>query len=324
MIRWGIIGCGDVTEKKSGPAFNKIEESMLLAVMRRNAFKAEDYARRHNVPKWYDNAASLINDDEVDAVYIATPPLYHVEYAIAALKAGKPVYVEKPMAASYAGCMAMNEAQKETGIPMFVAYYRRSLPYFSKIKEVLNEKLLGEVHTIDIKYLVPPRKDDYNKQNLPWRLNKEISGGGYFYDIACHQLDLLDFFFGPVSKVYGISSNKSHLYDVEDIVSAVFSWDNGVTGTGIWDFASHNDSFADSILITGEFGWVSFSTFSFSPIRLKLKGEISEFSPENPENIQYWHIKNIVEELHGKGKCPSDGLSAARTNKIMEQILQKS
>src|SRR6266481_1427478 len=97
-INWGIIGSGDVTEIKSGPAFNKVKNSALVAVMRRNEEKVKDYALRHNVPKWYTDAGSLINDTDVNAIYIATPPSSHEEYTMAALEAGKPVYVEKPMA----------------------------------------------------------------------------------------------------------------------------------------------------------------------------------------------------------------------------------
>ena len=104
-VNWGIIGVGDVTEIKSGPAFYKVEHSNLVAVMRRNSEKAADYARRHNVTKWYGDAMELINDSQVDAVYIATPPDSHASYAIAAMLAGKPVYVEKPMARSHRECL---------------------------------------------------------------------------------------------------------------------------------------------------------------------------------------------------------------------------
>lgn len=104
MVNWGIIGCGNVTEVKSGPAFSKVENSRLVAVMRRNAALAEDYAKRHNVPKFYSKASDLINDPEVNAIYIATPPGSHMEYALEVIKAGKPVYIEKPMAVNYAEC----------------------------------------------------------------------------------------------------------------------------------------------------------------------------------------------------------------------------
>ena len=122
-VKWGFIGCGEVTEKKSGPAFSMIPKSEVVAVMSRDAEKAASYARRNNIPRWYNDAQLLIGDEDVNAIYIATPPSSHATYAIMAMKAGKPVYIEKPMAASYEDCARINRISKETGIPCFVAYY---------------------------------------------------------------------------------------------------------------------------------------------------------------------------------------------------------
>ena len=137
-VRWGIIGCGDVTEVKSGPGFQKARNSELVAVMRRNAKLAEDYAIRHGVSRWYDNADALIHDPGVDAVYIATPPDSHKDYALAVARAGKPAYVEKPMALNYSECLAMIQAFEQAGVPLFTAFYRRALPRFLKIKSMLD------------------------------------------------------------------------------------------------------------------------------------------------------------------------------------------
>ena len=156
MIRWGFIGCGSVTEKKSGPAFGKVEGSEVVAVMRRDAHKAKDYAARHGIEKWYADAQKLIDDPKVNAVYVATPPSTHAQYAIAAMRAGKPVYVEKPMAASYAECQEMVLVSKETGVPCFVAYYRRTLPYFLRVKQLIDDGLLGEISTVQIQFAIPP------------------------------------------------------------------------------------------------------------------------------------------------------------------------
>src|SRR5665647_553178 len=127
-INWGIIGCGDVTELKSGPAFNKVKNSCLVAVMRRDAAKAKDYAQRHHVPRWYTDANLLINDPEVNAIYIATPPSTHEAYTIAALAAGKPVYVEKPMTVSYKTAINMVDMATQKQGKLVVAHYRREQP----------------------------------------------------------------------------------------------------------------------------------------------------------------------------------------------------
>ena len=187
MIQWGFIGCGAVTEKKSGPAFNKVQGSKVVAVMRRDIEKAKDYAIRHDVKKYYSDADELINDPEVNAIYIATPPGSHFKYAEAAMRAGKPVYIEKPMASSYNECIEINKVSEETGIPCFVAYYRRTLPYFLKVKQLIDEGALGEISTVQISFAIPPYATDYDRENLPWRVKKEIAGAGYFYDLASHQ-----------------------------------------------------------------------------------------------------------------------------------------
>ena len=199
IIKWGFIGCGEVTEKKSGPAFSEVDGSSVVAVMSRDERKARSYAERHGVPLWYTDAQELIDDEEVNAVYIATPPSSHATFAIMAMKAGKPVYVEKPLASTYEDCARINRISVETGQPCFVAYYRRYLPYFEKVHEIIERGVIGKVVSVQVRFSVPPRELDYGKgDQLPWRLQPDIAGGGYFYDLAPHQLDLLQHWFGVI------------------------------------------------------------------------------------------------------------------------------
>ena len=178
-IKWGFIGCGEDTVKKAGPAVNEVEGSSVVAVMSRSKDKAKSYAERHNIPKWYTDPQELIDDPEVNAIYIATPPSSHATFAIMAMKAGKPVYVEKPLASSYEDCARINRISEQTGVPCFVAYYRRYLPYFQKIKQIINEGRIGNVMNVQIKFSVPPRELDYNSgPNLPWRFQPDIAGAG--------------------------------------------------------------------------------------------------------------------------------------------------
>ena len=162
-IQWGFIGCGEVTKYKSGPAFQKIENSEVVAVMSRNGEKARKYAEERNIPRWYDDAQELVDDPEVNAIYIATPPSSHATYAIMAMKAGKPVYIEKPMAVTYEECCRINRISKETGVPCFVAYYRRYLPYFQKVKSLVEEVAIVRVINTQIRFAQPPRNLDYNR-----------------------------------------------------------------------------------------------------------------------------------------------------------------
>ena len=176
IIKWGFIGCGEVTKYKSGPAFQKVEGSKVVAVMSRDGKKAKAYAKERNIPKWYDDAQELIDDPEVNAVYIATPPSSHATYAIMSMKAGKPVYIEKPMAQTYEECARINRISQETGVPCFVAYYRRYLPYFMKVKELVDKGTIGNVINVQIRFAQPPRELDFNRENLPLSVQADIAG----------------------------------------------------------------------------------------------------------------------------------------------------
>lgn len=322
-VNWGFIGCGNVTELKSGPAFNKVDHSGVVAVMRRNSEKAADYASRHGVPEWYSDANQLINDPKVNAVYVATPPNTHASFAIAAMKAGKPVYVEKPMARNHQECLEMIRVSEETAMPLFVAYYRRSLPAFLKVKELISDGIIGKPLTVNIRLHKSSGEKDQFPEKQSWHINPEISGAGYFYDLASHQFDYLDFVFGPVNEVSGIAKNIAGYYPAEDTVSAAFAFGSGVTGTGSWCFVVPKGSEEDIIEISGTKGKLSFSSFQHGDVKLTTPEGTVSFSFINPENIQHYLIKQVVNELRGEGKCASTGYSAARTSWVLEEIVKE-
>lgn len=318
-INWGIIGCGNVTEVKSGPAFNKIKGSRLVAVMRRNRELAEDYAGRHNVARWYGNADELIHDPDVNAVYIATPPESHARYAIRAMKAGKPVYVEKPMALNLQECLEMTAVAEETGVPLFVAYYRRMLPGFLKVKELVESGAIGTPRFFSIRFFIPPYLADLQSP-LPWRVIPEISGGGYLFDLGSHQLDFIDYVLGPVEVVSSLAFNQSALYEPADFISGGFKCQNGIAGNAAWSFTAPEYLREDKIVIAGNRGKITFSCFDFAPIELMAEGKIQYFENPRPEHVQQALIQTIVDELQGTGICPSTGITAARTSKLLDAL----
>ncbi|MBP5392185.1 MAG: Gfo/Idh/MocA family oxidoreductase [Bacteroidaceae bacterium] len=322
-IRWGFIGCGEVTEKKSGPAFNLVPGSKIQAVMSRSKEKASSYAERHNIPRWYTDAQQLISDPEVNAIYIATPPSSHATYAIMAMKAGKPVYVEKPLASSYLDCQRINRVSEQTRIPCFVAYYRRCLPYFQKVKELVENGAIGKVTSVQIRFACPPRDLDYNSTALPWRVQRDIAGGGYFYDLAPHQIDLLQEIFGPIVRAKGFSSNRGGLYETEDTVSAAFQFADGLPGSGSWCFVSHESARTDRIELIGERGQLHFSVFTYEPIVMRTEQGRQEFHIENPEHVQLPLIQSVVEHLQQSSICTADSISATSVNWVMDHILGK-
>jgi predicted dehydrogenase len=317
-IRWGIIGCGDVTEVKSGPAYQKTEGFELKAVMRRNMEKLQNFAQRHGVEKYFTDADALINDSEVDAVYIATPPDSHLMYALKVAEAGKPCCIEKPLAPSYADSYQINEAFAKKNIPLFVAYYRRSLPRFKQLKDWLVEDEIGEVRHVSWHLSQPPNlKDLSSSQN--WRTDPQVAPGGYFDDLASHGLDLLIYFLGEIREVTGISLNQQGLYDAKDAISACWLHQGGVTGTGVWNFGIEA---MDRVEIFGNKGKIIFSVFEESPLILcNEKGEL-EISIDHPGHVQLPHVENIKKHLFESGYVhPSLGKTATHTSWVMDQIL---
>lgn len=315
-VRWGIIGVGDVTEAKSGPGFQQAERSELVAVMRRNGERAADYARRHGVPRWYDDADALIADPDVDAVYVATPPDSHADYAVRVLRAGKPVYVEKPMARTAAECEQMLSAARRAGLPLFVAYYRRAMPRFATVQKLLEEGAIGQVRAFRIENFAPVPADG---AEIGWRVRPQTSGGGLFVDLGSHTLDLVDHLLGPVTRTSGFAKNTAGAYPAEDLVSATFELGSAVVGTGLWCYAAGEER--DEVEIIGSSGSLTFSSFGQEPLRLRTAGGTEKIDAPYPATVQQPLIQAVVDELTGHGTSPSTGESAARTARVVDSLL---
>ena len=317
QVSWGIIGCGNVTEVKSGPAFNRVPGSSLLAVMRRDAEKARDYATRHHVPKWYADATELINDPEINAVYIATPPKFHETYAIEALKAGKPVYVEKPMATDLASCLRMQAVAETTQVKLCVAHYRRALPMFLKVKQLISEKKIGNIRSVRISMLQPDQSTLIAGSENNWRVNPALSGAGLFYDLAPHQLDLVLYFFGFPLRTYGMSANQAGLYAAEDIVTGLMQLPGDILFNGQWCFTTGEGIKDDVFEIIGSNGKISFPVFGHSVlVKTNDQEEILSFAP--PEHIQQPMIEKVVSYFTGKAENPCSAADAIESMKVME------
>lgn len=318
-VRWGIIGCGDVTEVKSGPGFQQASGSRLVAVMRRNGTLAADYARRHGVEAWYDDAQALVDAPRVDAVYVATPPGSHLEYALMACAARKPVYVEKPMARCHAECLEMIHAFSAAQVPLFVAYYRRALPRFQKARHLVVSGKVGAITGVSYR-LTQPFHRKVDAANLPWRVRAQEAGGGLFLDVGCHTLDILDYILGPLEDVSGTAANVGSPYEVEDSVSMRFSLASGALGVAQWNFASAGET--DEIVIQGDLGEVRLSTFGREPVELRTEAGVERYEIVNPPHVEQPMIESVVSELLGRGPCESTAASGARTSAIMDTVLE--
>ena len=318
-IQWGIIGCGNVTEVKSGPAFNKVANSSLVAVMRRDASLAEDYAKRHAVPKWYSNADDLINDPAINAIYIATPPKQHEEYAIAAMQAGKPVYVEKPMALDLAACRRMEQVSNETGVKLVVAHYRRALPLFIRVKELLDQQAIGDIRFARISLLQPDQSAMIAKTGTNWRVDPALAGAGLFYDLAPHQLDLLIHFLGKPTSANGLAVNQAGLYTAEDLVVGVAQLPNQVLFNGTWCFTTPEGKEEDLFEIQGSNGSIRFAVFGHA-LTIERNGIIETEKFDPPQHIQQPMIAKIVPYFLGNTGNPCSAADAIQSMEMMEQF----
>ena len=320
VIRWGIVGCGDVTEVKSGPGFQKARGSQLVAVMRRNGALAADYAKRHGVPRWHDTAQALVDDPEVDAVYVATPPGAHLELAQLVAAAGKPCYMEKPMARHTPECDAMIAAFANAKQKLFVAYYRRALPRFLQARDLLANGAIGTLTSISYR-MAAPLPSNANPTNGTWRLNATNSGGGLLLDVGSHLLDYLDFCLGPLVDVHGQAARIAAPGEVEDSVAMTFRTATGVLGTASWNFASHAKD--DTLEFLGSKGRIAFTFFSGDPVRLETARGVESFDIVNPPHVAQPLIQLVVDDLLGRGACPSTGGSARRTQLVMDRVLSE-
>lgn len=320
-IRWGIIGCGDVTEVKSGPAYSLTKGFELAAVMRRNVLKAEDYAKRHQVPKFYGNADELINDPEIDAVYIATPPDSHAFYALKVAQVRKPCCIEKPMAPSYQECYDIYSAFEKNSTPLFVAYYRRSLPKFNKVKRWLESDAIGEVRTINWTLHKPASALDLSG-SYNWRTDANVAPGGYFDDLASHGLDLFTHHLGTIMTVQGQANNQQGLYTALDNITASWMHEKGISGTGSWNFGAFQKK--DKVTITGSKGKIEFSIFENDPLLLTTETSHENLMIEHPKHVQLNHVEWMRDHLFMENFIhPSTGKTALHTSWVMDKILGK-
>lgn len=318
VVNWGIIGCGDVCEVKSGPAFNKVPNSKLVAVMRRDQEKVKDYAKRHNVPKYYTEAEDLIHDKEVNAIYIATPPLYHEAYTEQALKAGKPVYVEKPVTLNADSCERMIKASEQFDNKVSVAHYRRALPLFNKVKSLIKEGAIGNVRLIQLRVLQPPKSKIITHTADAWRVKPEISGGGIFHDLSPHQLDILYWIFGEPHEVYGRSLNQAKQYKAPDVTMLEAVYANEVYLNGIWAFNVAEVATDEFCEIIGDKGKIRFSFFKVSTIALTNESGAQIFEMDYPVNIQQPMIDAVTKYFRGEGPNPCSLEDALVTMRMMD------
>ncbi|MGL4732863.1 MAG: Gfo/Idh/MocA family protein [Fusobacteriaceae bacterium] len=320
-VRWGMIGTGAVTEKKSAPGLYKAKNSQLKGVYGIDSEQVKDYAIRHNVELVFGDVDEMIAHPEIDAIYIATPPSVHKEYALKSIAAGKPVYIEKPMATNYEDCLEIEEFAKEKNVKVFTAFYRRGMEKFKKVKEIISKGEIGEVRYVDVILQQTVEASGYDKEKLPWRLVGKVSGGGIFLDMGIHTIDILDYILGEITEIKSLVGNQAGLYDVEDIVTTTWKFKNGVQGIGRWCFTAFEN--IDKVEIVGNKGKVVFSCFDETSVKLYKKYSKEEFQYKNPEHVQQPYIQEIVNEILGREIHSGSLESSVRSQFIADEVLRE-
>jgi predicted dehydrogenase len=188
-----------------------------------------------------------------------------------------------------------------------------------KVKELIDSGAIGDIRFVKIDLFQPP-DPKIVAEGSDWRVVPEISGGGYFYDLGSHQLDLMDFLLGPVKRGKGFSGNQAGKYAAEDIVSGTFEFESGVIGTGTWCFSVDPSAQVDRTVIYGSEGHIEFATFGSSDVIVKTSKGQETFTFDLPKHIQQPLIEQVVKELRGQEKCVSTGTSAARANQVIEWL----
>jgi predicted dehydrogenase len=237
-----------------------------------------------------------------------------MEYSLRVAEAGKPCYVEKPMARSHAECLRMIDAFERAGKPLFVAYYRRAHPRFIQARELLDSGRIGRVTGVTYRHT----RLHFPDPKPEWRLDAEQSGGGLLLDLGSHTLDILDYLVGEFVEFGGSASNFSS-NRVEDAVTLHFKTARGVVGTASWNFAGATRE--DLVTIDGTRGRMMFSTFG-SDLRVEGPEGVEQLDIPPPDPVQGPLVQTIVDELMGRGTCPSRGVSAARTSRVIDAALE--
>lgn len=327
-ITWAMVGCGDVTEVKNGPGIYKAENSILKAVTNRTLEKAQSWVERHQHGMVYENIYEVLNDPEIDIVYIATTPDKHKEYAIKCAKAGKHCLIEKPLALNYEEGLEIKQAFEDAGKKAFVAFYRRSLNRFKKVKELIDSGEIGDIEGVNIIRCVKSVEDEN-----AWRMNSEISGGNIFTETEIHVLDYMISIMGSIADFNYTTNIFQKKNSKFDSINMNFKFESGLIGSGQWLYNCNFEQ--DRFEIIGENGLIRFEFFNNqAPIYVINNEGCTEYSVQdsihvgiNMEQAIINELMNETDVLNGTEKFNENENftgtveEALKTLKIMDEVI---
>ena len=314
LLRWGIVGCGDVVEKKSGPSIRDAGASRIVAIMRRDIDKARAFAEQYDVELCTDDPAAVIAHPHVDIVYVATPPAAHKAHVLAAAAAGKHVLVEKPMGLSADEDREMIAACREAGVELFVAYYRRFQPHVLRMKELLETGAIGEPVSAQVDFAQPSTGRDWG-----WRTQPAISGGGLFVDLVSHRIDLLVHLLGKPTAAHGLSATNDGR--VESAAALAVKFQGGAVASITGDFASPRR--IDRLVLTGTQGIITTDDLDRQSFELQRDGQIERLAFERFAAPHLGLIRHIQNVLAGNDVNRTSGEQAMHTDMILDHGLAR-
>jgi predicted dehydrogenase len=316
VLRWGLIGAGDISRKRIAPALRDLLNCDFISVSRFQSVLAEEFAREFGAKKWFANWRELIADKDIEAVYLATPVYLHAEQTMAAAEAGKHVLCEKPMALNVKECDEMIAACKANNVKLGIAYYRRFYPVIGRIKRIIESGKIGKVSIVQINAFEYFEPNERNSRS--WLIEKVKSGGGPLMDFGCHRLEVLTHLFGKIKVKKSIVSNDIFNREVEDTATVLMQFEKGVKATLTVTHTAFEPQ--DTLDIFGTKGSIHVRVLNKGELKLRIGND--EFIEQYPPHLNY-HLPLIEEftEAVLQDKNPAITSEIGREiNQVIEEI----
>ena len=315
-VNWLLVGTGDIAQKRVAPAIASTENSRLYAVCDLVVERARKFVSDYNVEKIYTDYNEAIKDENIDAVYIATPVNLHIQMALKSIKAGKHVLVEKPLGLSLEDTASAIEAERNTSLSTGCAYFRRFYPGFQIVKDMLENGEFGEIVLVRMAYFsnFDPSPDDPKY----WRVIKSRSGGGPISDMGSHMFDVLIGLLGMPVAVQSMTSSVARNWDVEAGVAILMRLSNGAPVTASFNWNSK--TWVHMFEIVGTEAKVLWQPYDSSTIIKTVGRDISNIELTIPENVHQPLIEDFVNSILEGRKPLVTFAEAAKTNKLMDTI----
>ena len=319
-VNWAIVGTGDIVRKRVGPGILSQPDSHLRACVTRNPEAKTEVLDQLRPDCVYGDMQRMLADPDVHAVYLATPTFLHAPHAVAALRAGKDVIVEKPMALNAKEATDMCQTAQETGRRLAVAYYRRFWPRFQFVKDMLNQGKLGEVTLVRmfLHYWYDPAPDAPGA----WRVRPQLSGGGVLSDVGSHRLDLLAWWLGAPKQLAAHVTTHLHSYEGEDSAGILMELDNGALVSG--SFQWNSKTWADEIHIVGTAAKVALTPCDGEEVAITRGRETEIMTMAKPENAHYPLIDDFARSIVEARAPRFQGADGMRATQIMDAVFESS